>query len=76
MSTGISSSQFSRGKHQLAWNAAHVEVLSKDQLKEVLRYTVRLAELYEMFILSKGIRYLWEADQYIEEHKGENYPFL
>lgn len=76
MSTDVSLSCFSREKRQLAWNAAHVEVLSTDQLKEVLRYTARLAELYEMFILSKGIHYIWEADQYIENHKGENYPLL
>ena len=63
-------------KRQLIWNACHADTLTKKELMEVLRYTARLAELYEEYILDKGIRYIWEADDYIQTHKGPEYPLL
>ena len=63
-------------KRQLIWNAAHADTLTKEDLMEILRYTARLAELYEAYILGKGIRYIWEADEYIQNHKGHEYPLL
>ena len=63
-------------KRRLIQNASHVDSLSVEELKEVLRYTSHLAELYEMYLLSKGMHYLREADQYIETHKGADYPLL
>ena len=69
-------SLISEGKHQLAWNVAHMDSLPIQDLRQTLRYTIRLAELYEMFILEKGVRYIWEADQYIEKNKGPDYPLL
>ena len=53
-----------------------MDALTKEELMELLRYTARLAELYEEYILDKGIRYIWEADDYIQTHKGPKYPLL
>ena len=63
-------------KRQLIWNASHLDTLTKEEFIEVLRYTTRLAELYEAYILKKGIRYIWEADEYVQTHKGSEYPLL
>ena len=63
-------------KRRLIWNAAHPDTLSIEELREVLYYTAHLAELYENYILSKGIRNLWEADEYVQLHKGAEYPLL
>lgn len=76
MNTPDMSISISSQKRQLIWNASHANTLTKKELMEVLRYTARLAELYEEYILNKGIRYIWEADDYIQKHKGPKYPLL
>ena len=63
-------------QHRLIWNASHVDTLNREEIMEILRYTTRLADLYEQYILTKGIRYLWEADAFIQAHKGSDYPLL
>lgn len=76
MNTSGASFSTSVQKRRLIWNASHTDTLTKEDLMEVLRYTARLAELYEAYILSKGIRYIWEADDYVQIHKGPEYPLL
>ena len=76
MNTAGKSSLTSSSKKQLRWNASHIDTLTKEELMDVLRYTARLAELYEEYIVHKGIRYIWEADDYIQTHKGPGYPLL
>lgn len=66
----------SHGKRRLLRNLSRTDELSMEELKEILRYTARLAELYEMYILEKGIQYIWEADEFIERNKGEEFPLL
>lgn len=63
-------------KKRLMKNFSNPDALSRDELKEVFRYAARLADLYEMYIISKGIRYIWEADDYVQTHKGADYPLL
>ena len=76
MNTSGTLISISTQKRQLIWNASHMDALTKEELMELLRYTARLAELYEEYILDKGIRYIWEADDYIQTHKGPKYPLL
>lgn len=76
MTTKETSLVLNEDKKHFMWNYSHPEALSKDDLKEVFRYAARLAELYEMYIISKGIRYIWEADEYVQTHKGADYPLL
>ena len=76
MNTADMSNLINSQRRQLIWNASHTNKLTKEELMDVLRYTARLAELYEAYILNKGIRYIWEADDYIQKHKGSEYPSL
>ena len=76
MSTQNVSPVMNTQKRRLIGNTSHENTLTKDELMEILRYTARLAELYEAYILNKGIRYLWEADDYIQANKGSEYPLL
>ena len=50
--------------------------LLREDLLTVLQHTMRLAGLYEAYISSKGVRYLWEADRFVDEHRDDAYPFL
>lgn len=76
MNTKASSTSISSPKRQLIWNASHIDALTTEELMDVLRYTAKLAELYEAYILAKGVRYIREADDYIQTHKGPEYPLL
>lgn len=63
-------------KKLFLWKVSHADTLPAEEVLEILRYALKLADLYEGYILSKGIGYIFEADQYIQEHKGVGFPFL
>ena len=63
-------------KQRFIHNCVKVCDLSREDLLTVLQHTMRLAGLYEAYISTKGVRYLWEADRFVDEHRNDAYPYL